>query len=353
MQRRSAIRFTALAGAAALALSGCTLAGGAGSGSGSADPSSSASGTVTMLTHDSFNVSDELIAQFESETGYDLVVTSPGDAGVITSQLLLAGDNPGVDGVYGIDNYSAQTVIDAGVLAPYASPSLPTSAEALSLGDELTPIDQGQVCVNIDPDWFESNGVAEPTTLDELATEEYAKLLVITNPMTSSPGLAFLVATIAEYGEDGWQAYWQQLLDGGMKVDAGWSDAYFVDFSGAEGEGDYPLVLSYSSSPAEAGGATGVLESSCTTQVEYAGVTAGAENPAGAQAFIDFMLSTDFQQALPESMYMYPVDDSIELPSEWAQHASLVDTPLDLDPTEVANNRDAWLQEWNALYEAR
>lgn len=349
MLRRSSTRLASTAAlvATGLLLSGCTLVGGAGGN----EPSSSAPGTVTMLTHDSFNVSDELIAEFESATGYDLVITSPGDAGVVTSQLLLAGDAPGVDGVYGLDNYSAQTVVDADVLAPYTSPSLPASADDLVLSDQLTPIDQGQVCVNIDHEWFESNGVDEPTTLDDLATDEYAPLLAVTNPLTSSPGLAFLVATIAEYG-DGWQDYWQQLLDGGAKVEGSWSDVYYVDFSGAEGAGEFPLVLSYSSSPAESGGTTGVLEASCTTQVEYAGVTKGAENPTGAQAFIDFMLSTEFQQALPESMYMYPVDDAVELPSEWAKHASLVDEPLDLDAAEVASNRDTWLEEWNTLYEA-
>jgi thiamine transport system substrate-binding protein len=340
--------FAVTAAASALALSGCTLAATGTGGGTSATESGSASGTVTFLTHDSFGVSDELIAQFEESTGYDLVITSPGDAGVITSQLLLAGDAPGVDGVYGIDNYSAATVLDAGVLAPYSSPNLPASAESLALGDALTPIDQGQVCVNIDHAWFEEQGMAEPTTLDELAQPEYAELLALTNPTTSSPGLAFLVATVGEYG-DGWQDYWQQLLDGGAKIEASWSDVYYVDFSGAEGEGEFPLVLSYSSSPAEAGGATGVLDASCTTQVEYAGVTAGAENPEGAQAFID----TEFQQALPEGMYMYPVDESVELPSEWAEHASLVDDPIDVDPAEVAEHRDTWLEEWTALYEAR
>lgn len=352
MQRRSTTRLAGFAAIAtvSLALSGCTLIGDAGS---AAEPSGSAGGTVTMLTHDSFNVNDELIAQFEAETGYELVVTSPGDAGVVTSQLLLAEGSPGVDGVYGIDNYSAQTIVDANVLAPYTSPELPESAQSLVVSEQLTPIDQGQVCINIDHAWFDEHDIDEPETLEDLTIPDYAELLAVTNPMTSSPGLAFLVATVAEYGDTEWESYWESLLDGGMKVDASWSDAYYVDFSGAEGEGDYPLVLSYSSSPAEADGTTGVLEASCTTQVEYAGVTSGAENPEGAQAFIDFMLGQDFQQALPESMYMYPVDDTVELPSEWAEHANLVDEPLEVDATQIGLNRDTWLEEWNTLYEAR
>ncbi|SJM51270.1 thiamine ABC transporter substrate binding subunit [Gulosibacter sp. 10] len=331
--------------AAALVMTGCSavdqLSGGASTGEG---------GTVTILTHDSFVITDEQIAAFEEQSGYTLQTTAPGDAGVVVNQLVLAADAPTVDGVYGIENYSTQTLVDAGVLAPYVSEQLPESAQPLMVDDLLTPVDQGQVCVNIDHAWFEENGVPEPTTLEDLASPEYAPLFVTTNPAMSSPGLAFLVATIAEQGGD-WEDFWQRMLENGAKVASGWSDAYFVDFSGAEGEGDYPLVLSYSSSPAEAGGATGVLEASCTPQVEYAGVVEGAANPEGAQAFIDFLLAEDFQTGLPENMYMYPVDDSIALPETWSEHASLVESPIEPDLAEVAEHREAWLKDWTSLYE--
>lgn len=307
-------------------------------------------GAVTILTHDSFVITDAQIAAFEEQSGYTLRTTAPGDAGVVTNQLVLAGDAPTVDGVYGIENYSTQTLLDAGVLASYTSPDLPDSAADLAIEDKLTPIDQGQVCINVDREWFEANGVAEPTTLDDLVKPEYASLLVTINPATSSPGLAFLVATVTEKGE-GWQDYWQQLLDGGAKVVSGWSDAYFVDFSGAEGQGEYPLVLSYSSSPAEADGKTGVLEASCTPQVEYAGVVEGAANPEGAQAFIDFLLSEDFQSGVAENMYMYPVDADIALPETWSQHAMLVDNPIEPNLAEVAQNRDEWISAWTELFE--
>lgn len=360
-RRRTRSALAAL-GIAALALTGCSVADQSGNGGGNStaptatDGATGTSGagnggTVTVMTHDSFNITEEQIAQFEEQSGYELTTTAPGDAGTLVNQLILAKDNPTVDAVYGIDNLSAQRVIDEGIVAEYTSEALPEPARGLVVDNKLTPIDQGQVCVNVDEEWFTENNLTEPTTLDDLAKPEYAKLFVTTNPVTSSPGLAFLAATVTEKGEDGWKQYWQQLIDGGTKVAAGWSDAYYSDFSGGEGKGAYPLVLSYSSSPAFAP-STGVVEDTCTTQVEYAGVVEGANNPEGAQAFIDFLLAEDFQASLPENMFMYPVDESIELPAEWAQHATLVEDPIEADMQQIGEQRETWLKDWNELYES-
>lgn len=347
-------------GLAALALTGCSVADQTGGGNGTTPVGTEATdgttgagtgSTVTVMTHDSFTITDEQIAAFEEQSGYSLTTTAPGDAGTLVNQLILSRDNPTVDAVYGIDNLSAQRVVDEDVVAEYASAALPASAEGMVVENRLNPIDQGQVCVNVDHAWFSENGIPEPTRLDQLTEPQYAELFVTTNPVTSSPGLAFLAATAADQGENGWQDYWQQLLEGGTKVAAGWSDAYYTDFSGGEGEGAYPLVLSYSSSPAAAPD-TGVVEATCTTQVEYAGVIEGAQNPEGAQAFIDFLLSEDFQASLPENMYMYPIDESIELPAEWSENATLVEDPIEVDTQQIGEQRETWLEEWNELYES-
>ncbi|NLT26642.1 MAG: thiamine ABC transporter substrate-binding protein [Microbacteriaceae bacterium] len=353
MQRRNIRAALAAAAVLALGLTGCSTIGQGGSSGAGEGTDGGAGGTVTIITHDSFAITDEQIAAFEAESGYTLRTTAPGDAGFVVNQLILGKDAPTVDGFYGVDNYSAQTILDEGVVAGYRPESLPASAEQYLIGEGLTPIDRGQVCLNVDHQWFTDNGVAEPTSFAELAQPEYAELLVVTDPATSSPGLAFLVATIAEHGEDGWQDYWTQLLDGGAKVAAGWSDAYYTDFSGADGEGPFPIVVSYSSSPAYSEGRTGSLDFSCTDQIEYAGVVEGAANPEGAQAFIDFMLAEEFQTALPENMYMYPIDDAIELPAEWAQYATLSDDPLEVDPATVAEHREQWITEWTELREQR
>lgn len=305
-------------------------------------------GTVTILTHDSFAISDERKAAFEEESGYKLQTTAPGDAGMVVNQLILNKDNPTVDGVYGVDSFSAHRAVSEGVFEDYTSDKDPGDEYAL---DGLTPIDQGDVCVNVDHEWFEENGVAEPSSFEDLIKPEYKGLFVTLNPATSGTGLSFLVGTVDHFGDD-WQSYWNDLLANDAKVSDSWSDAYYTDFSGADGEGAFPLVLSYSSSPAESGGATGSIEGTCTRTVEYAGVVKGGANPEGAKAFIDFLLEEETQETLPESMYMYPIVDGVDLPEEWAKHAELTEDAIWPDPANVADNRETWIQEWTELYEA-
>ncbi len=330
---------------AALGLAGCSVADQA------PDTNDDTAASVTIMTHDSFNVPEELVTAFEEDTGYRVTTTSPGDAGAVLNQLILQQDNPTVDGVYGIDNYSAETLLAEDILTAHDVEL--GSAEEFVLDSDtdghLAPIDHGQVCVNIDNEWFDASDLTPPETLDDLTDPDYEGLFVTTDPTSSSPGLAFLVATIAEY-EDGWQDYWQDLLDNGAKVAGGWSDAYYSDFTSA-GDGEYPLVLSYSSSPSAEEGRTGSLLDTCTQQVEFAGVLDEAANPEGAQAFIEFLLSSDFQETLPEEMFMYPVDDAVELPEEWTQYADLSADPITIDDAEVAENRDDWLSEWTQVYE--
>lgn len=361
---------TGVVAVATLALTACTLTGngdetaGDGTDSAPAGEDSSAAdtedggdsgGTLTVVTHDSFALSEELLSGFEAETGYTLETVAPGDAGALVNQLVLTADSPLGDVVYGIDNAVAARAVGADVLAPYTPADQPASADAYDLGDTLTPVDMGDVCLNVDHRWFAEHDVPEPQTFADLTEEDYRDLTVVTNPATSSPGLAFLLATVDEFGEDGWQDYWRDLDANGLKVVDSWSDAYYVDFSGSEGAGERPIVLSYASSPAaevpESGGEprTGALLSTCFRQVEYAGVLAGAENPRGARAFVDFLVSTPVQEDIPGQMYMYPVDDSVDLPQAWRQHAPLAEEPRAVDPATVDANREDWIAAWREI----
>jgi thiamine transport system substrate-binding protein len=334
---------------AALLTTSCSLVGGGD------DGSSDSSKKVVLVTHESFVMSKELQRQFEDESGYDLVVKASGDAGALTNKLVLTKDDPTGDAVFGIDNTFGSRAIDEGVLAPYAA-KLPDGAAAYELeGDDdhdLTPVDTGNVCVNVDDTWFAGHGVPEPQTLDDLVKPEYKNLFVTPGATTSSPGLAFLLATIAQYGEDGWQDYWSKLMANGTELTQGWSDAYEVDFTQGGGNGDRPIVLSYDSSPAftvdgQGGTTTSALLDTCFRQVEYAGVLAGAKNPEGAKALVDFMLTKPFQEALPDAMYVFPVDPSVALPGDWATFAKQPDRPLTVDPAEIASHRDQWLTDWS------
>jgi thiamine transport system substrate-binding protein len=334
--------------ATALVTTSCSLVGGD-------DGGGEASKRVVLVTHESFVMSKQLQQQFEDQSGYDLVVKASGDAGALTNKLVLTKDDPTGDVVFGIDNTFGSRAIDEGILSPYAA-ELPEGADAYALpGDDdhdLTPVDTGDVCVNVDDTWFADKGIPEPRSLDDLVEPEYRDLFVTPGATTSSPGLAFLLATIAEYGEDGWQDYWTRLMANGAELTQGWSDAYEVDFTQGGGSGDRPIVLSYDSSPAftvdgQGGTTTSALLDTCFRQTEYAGVLAGAANPDGAQALVDFMLTRAFQEALPDAMYVFPVDAGATLPADWASFAVQPDHAYSVDPAEVAAHRDEWLEQWS------
>lgn len=343
-----------LAALAAVSLAGCSLSSPQETASsGEETQSGSQSVTLTLVTHDSFALSEGILEGFEADTGIQVELVAPGDGGELANQLVLTKDSPLGDVVYGIDNTYASRAVDAGVFLPYTSPN--AAADQDTFDGNLTAIDQGDVCLNIDPSYFEEASLAEPVTLEDIAEPEYAALTVVINPATSSPGMAFLLATIGEFGEDGWQDYWKQLLDGGAKVADGWSDVYYVDFSGsADSQGTYPIVVSYGSSPAAEIGddgqpRTASLPDTCFRQVEYAGILAGTEHEAEAQQLVDFLLSDTVQDDIPGSMYMYPVSATATLPDEWAQFAPLASNPIEVDPALISEKRSQWLEEWLAL----
>jgi thiamine transport system substrate-binding protein len=348
-------RLAAVSVAALLPLTACSLMGGdseSGSDSGSG-PGGAAPTDVVLVTHESFVLPKKLIKDFERESGYDLVIRASGDAGTLTNKLVLTQGDPTGDVAFGVDNTFASRALDNDVFAPYAA-ALPPGAEAYELmGDadgDLTPIDNGNVCVNVDQTWFDQHGIEPPASFDDLVDPTYQDLFVLPGAATSSTGLAFLLATIAEYGDD-WPAYWTELMDNGAKLTAGWSDAYEVDFTQGGGHGDRPIVLSYDSSPAftvsDGQSSTRALLDTCFQQVEYAGVLTNAANPRGAEAVVDWLLSPQVQAALPESMYVFPVDAETELPADWASYAVQPDHPLTLDPADIAEHRDEWLTTWS------
>ncbi|MEZ5096266.1 MAG: thiamine ABC transporter substrate-binding protein [Nocardioides sp.] len=307
---------------------------------------------VVMVTHDSWALPKRLLRAFETASGYQLVVRTSGDAGALTNKLVLTQGAPLGDVAFGVDNTFASRALDADVFDP-AEIELPAGAERLALpdgADRLVPVDSGNVCVNIDTGWFAGHDLRPPRTLDDLADPAYRGLFVAPAASTSSPGMAFLLATIAAYG-DAWPDYWTSLMANDTAITAGWSDAYFVDFTQGGENGDRPIVVSYDSSPAFTIGKDGrsttrALLDTCFQQVEYAGVLAGAANPEGARAVLSFLLSPEVQAALPESMYVFPVREGTALPTEWARFAKRPSAPATLDPADIAAHRDEWLTTW-------
>jgi thiamine transport system substrate-binding protein len=319
-----------------------------------AAPDATGDVTLRLVTHDSFVVSDGIFEQFTAETGIGVEVLGAGDAGEVVSRAVLSAGRPEGDVLFGIDNTFLQRGLDADLFLPYESSLLDSVPAELQLDDEhrVTPIDFGDVCVNY---WIDALPGDPPTTLDDLTRPELASSFVTQNPETSSPGFAFLLATIATYGDD-WEAYWQELADGGVSVEAGWSDAYYGRF--VAGGGDKALVTSYATSPvAEVLYAdppveeapTGVLLDSCFRQIEFAGILDGTEHEAEAGLLIDFMLSPAFQADIPLNMFVAPANGDVELPAEFVEHGVVVDEPLTLSPEEIEEHRSEWTERWTEI----
>jgi thiamine transport system substrate-binding protein len=298
------------------------------------------SGTVTLLTHDFFVISDQLTAQFTADTGYELEIVRGGDAGLVVNQAILAAGNPVADVLFGVDTTLLSRTLSADLF------------ESNDDTSEVTPIDFGDVCLNYDTTVVDS----PPATLADLAAPTYAGMLVVPDPTISTPGLAFLLATIEEFGEEGdytWRDFWADLRTNDLRVVADWGTAYYGAFS-ANG-GDRPIVVSYASSPpAEVlfadppidAATTAVIEAGCFRQIEYAGILRGSSNPEGAQAFIDFLLTDEFQASVPSAMFVFPIRADIELPAVFVDNTRIPDDPVTMSPEIIENNRERWLAEW-------
>ncbi len=327
-------------------------------------PTSAQTQTVRVVVHDSFNVSEAVLAQFEADSGLIIEILRLGDTGILVNQSILSRENPLGDVLYGIDNTFLTRALEADLFMPYESPALAVVDPAFLLDPEarVTPINYGDVCLNVDVAYFEENDLALPQSLADLSAPEYAGLLAVQNPATSSPGLAFLLATIVVFGEEDddydYLDYWTDLIANDVIITDDWTTAYYSEFSGSAGsEGDRPLVVSYASSPSAevffadppvetAPTSAIVAPDTCFRQVEFAGVLANASNPEGAQQFIDFLLSDAFQADMPLQMFVFPVIPTVPLPDVFAEYAAIPDSPILMPIAAIDANREQWLSAW-------
>ena len=294
---------------------------------------------VTVVTHDSVVFTDEVIKAFKDETGITIKQIKAGDAGAMTNKLVLTKDAPIGDAFFGIDNTFAGVAIDNDIV-----------------NGALEPVDFGDVCFNYDKTWFSTNELPAPTSIKDLTKPAYKGLTVVSNPTTSSPGLAFLATTVSMFGDNGWEQYWTALKANDVKVDAGWEDAYFTDFSGSSVKGAYPIVLSYSSSPAfevrdNGESQTASILDGCFRQTEFAGVLKNAKNPEAAKKLVLFLINETFQKTLPTQMYVYPVLPTVALPDEWAEFAPTADNTYG-DALDINANRKDWFAKWSEIFSA-
>jgi thiamine transport system substrate-binding protein len=324
---------------------------------GSAEPTPD---EITLITHGSFAVSDGVLEAFTKETGVAVNVLQSADAGTMVNQAILTKDNPIADVLYGIDNTFLSRAVAEELFIPYEASNLDVVPDALQVpDDQVTPIDFGDVCINVDPAGLGDRGIELPQRLADLTDPAYRGTVVVEDPSTSSPGLAFLLATISVFGEDGeypWQAYWEDLVANDVQIVPGWEQAYYGEFSGGSGEGERPIVVSYATSPvAEVyfsdldAAPTTVVEDGCFRQIEYAGILRGTEAESTARRLVDFLLARTFQEDVPLNMFVFPANEEAELPDVFVEHATIPADPVIMDPAAIEENRDRWLAEWATI----
>ncbi len=314
--------------------------------------------SITVMTHDSFSVSKEVMAKFEKDNQVQVRFLKSGDAGAALVQAILSKHNPLADVFYGVDNTFFSRAIAADIFLPYASPMLADIPAALQMDPQhrLLPADYGDVCLNFDKEWFKKKGLAPPKDLADLIEPRFRSLTVVENPATSSPGLAFLLATIGRFGEQGYLDFWRKLRANGVIVASGWEDAYYGHFTSAS-KGDRPIVVSYASSPAAAvyysetpvivaPTAALVAPGTAFRQIEFVGILKGTKQPELAKKLVDFMLSKAFQQDIPLQMFVFPANSAAGLPAVFRNYAVVADQPITISPSEIETKRESWIEAW-------
>jgi thiamine transport system substrate-binding protein len=286
------------------------------------------------------------------------VFLQSGDAGSMLNKAALTKDAPLADVLFGVDNTFLSRALEVDIFDTYQSPMLNQISSEFILDKtyRALPVDYGDVCINYDKKYFTENNLPVPESFEDLTKPEYKNLLVVQSPATSSTGLAFMLATRAYFG-NGYLDYWSQLKDNEVVVVDGWETAYYTNFSASSGQGEQPMVISYASSPVaevvfasepltESPTASLVKNGMCFRQIEFVGILKNGQNRDLAEKFIDFMLSKTFQEDMPLNMFVYPVNQTAQLPELFIQYAQVVTTPSVLSYEEISANRDAWIEAW-------
>ncbi len=313
--------------------------------------------TLTVMTHDAFAVSEPVVTAFENENHASVKFLKSGDAGTALNKAILSKDNPLADVFYGVDNTFLSRALNEGIFERYDSPLLAQIPASFKLDsqNQALPVDYGDVCPNYDIAYFSNHNLAPPQNLEDLAKPEYKSLLVVENPATSSPGLAFLLATIGHFSENGYLDYWKSLVANDVLVVNDWDSAYYSEFS-AHG-GARPVVISYGSSPPaevifaekpvdESPTAVITADESCFRQTEFVGILKGTQNRDLAEKWVDFMLSPTFQEDMPLQMFVLPVNPAAKIDEAFSKYLVVAEKPAEVSPDEITANREKWLQAW-------
>lgn len=312
---------------------------------------------LTVMTHDSFAASEGVIKAFEEQNNVKVQILTAGDAGTALNKAILAKGNPLADVFYGLDNTFLSRALEEDIFEPYAAPALASIPDTFKLDaqNRAIPIDYGDVCLNYDKDYFAERNLPPPQNLSDLVKPEYRSMLVVENPASSSPGLAFLLATIGRFGEANYLDYWKQLVNNDVLVVNDWETAYYSEFS--RYGGGRPIVVSYGSSPPfevifaetpieEPTTAVITADRSCFRQIEFAGILRGTKNRDLAEKWLDFMLSPTFQEDIPLQMFVFPVNPAAKLDERFVKFLGVPEETAFVSPEDIAAKREMWIKAW-------
>lgn len=305
---------------------------------------------LTIYTYDSFTAEwgpGPVVKQaFEAQCGCEVEFVAVADGVALLNRLRLEGNSTKADIVLGLDTSLIFEARQTGLFSPHGT-SLEQVAVPGGWDDAIfVPYDYGYFAFV-----YDSEAIATPpSSLRELVEGDFAEKIIIQDPRTSTPGLGLLLWVKAVYGDEAADA-WGKLKDKVLTVTPGWSEAY-----GLFTAGEAAMVLSYTTSPAYHVIADGVTRYKAAgfseghyLQVEVAGRTQkGAENPL-AQQFLDFMTTPAFQDAIPETNWMYPAAATSAPLNPAFDDLVLPAATLTLDPQEIAENRRSWVDEWLAV----
>ena len=326
-----------------------------GCGAGTSEPTPESPRELRVMAYSSFDISEAVIAAFEADNDAKVLFLDAGDTGQMVSQAILSKENPQADLLYGVDNTFLSRALEGDIFEAYAAGNLASVPDAYQLDPEhhVTPVDYGDVCLNYNRAYFADSGLTVPETLEDLTKPEYESLLVVENPASSSPGLAFLLATIGTFGEDGYLDYWRALRTNDVLVVDSWDTAYYGEFTA----GTRPIVVSYATSPAaevyyseiplsEPPTGAVVAPGTCFRQIEFVGILKNGRNRDLAEAFLEYVLSEPFQSDIPLHMWVFPVNEDAALPDVFAQYAVTADAPAVVSADAIEQNREAWIEAW-------
>ena len=317
---------------------------------------------LVVLTNDSFDISKEVISEFEEANNATVIIQKAGSSGEVLNRAILEKGNPSGDVLYGVDNTFLSRALREDIFIKYESSLLKNVPDQFVLDKtfHVSPMDYGYVNLNYDKEYLDQNNLAPPSTLEVLTEPQWKGKLVVQNPATSSPGLAFLIATVSYFGEDDdydYLDFWADLRANDLAVKEGWSEAYYTDFS--KNGGDRPLVLSYATSPAaEVVFSEGkftvpptgnvLVDRATFLQIEGIGILKGTKNEGLAKRFVDFALDRRFQEDIPGRMFVYPVNSQAQKP-DFFKFAEVPTLPADIDADTIDAKREEWIDAWTKV----